>query len=333
MNILVIGGAGYIGSHMVQRLLDTGYRVVILDNLSSGHIDALAGGEFVHGDLANRALLDAVFSTHRFDCVFHFACHSLVGDSIRDPALYYSNNLSSTINLLQAMSRHKARHLVLASSAAIFGESCAMFIDERHPIQPTNPYGRSIWMIEQMLADFDGAYGIKSTALRYFNVAGVHPSGKLGERHTPETHLIPRLLQAVTGRLSRIEIYGRDYGTPDGTPVRDYIHVMDICEANLLAMRRLLSGGKTGAYNIGSSQGASVLEVVAAVERITGKRLTIHQGVRRLGDPSRVVANAELARTDLAWRCRYSLNTIIEDAWRWEKGEQEMLDYYTAARV
>ena len=190
MNILVIGGAGYIGSHMVQRLLDTGYRVVTLDNLSNGHADALVGGEFVHGDLANRALLDAVFSTHRFDCVFHFACHSQAGDSLRDPALYYSNNLGCTINLLHAMCRHKVRHLIFSSNAAIFGEPCGSSINERHPKQPNNPYGRASWMIEQMLTDFDSAYGLKSVALRYFNVAGVHPSGKLGERHMPETHLI-----------------------------------------------------------------------------------------------------------------------------------------------
>jgi UDP-glucose 4-epimerase len=320
MKILVAGGAGYIGSHMVKLLLDSDCDVVTFDNLCNGHADAVLGCEFVEGDVADSNLLDKVFATHQFDGVMHFASFIQVGESVRKPDIYYENNLSNTINLLNAMCRHDVKHLVFSSTAAIFGEPIRVPIDETHPKSPLNPYGRSKWMVEQLLKDYDLAYGLKSVCLRYFNAAGAHPSGLLGERHEPETHLIPLLLQVASGKRPHIEIFGRDYDTPDGTAIRDYIHIVDLCEAHLLAIRKLTSGGTSAQYNLGNGNGFSVLEVVNAIEHVTGKKLTIKDAPRRAGDPARLVADATLARQELNWQPQYaSLETIIEHAWQWEK--------------
>ena len=320
MRILVVGGAGYIGSHMVKMLLDAGHDVVTLDNLSNGYRDAVLGGEFVEGDIADRELLDELFAAQDFDGVMHFASFIQVGESVQLPGKYYENNLSNTINLLNAMVAHGVKRFIFSSTAAIFGEPAYVPIDEQHTRNPINPYGKSKWMVEQILADFDHAYGLKSVCLRYFNAAGADPSGLLGERHQPETHLIPLVLQAASGRRPSVSVFGRDYATPDGTCIRDYIHIVDLCQAHLLALQRLTAGADSAAYNLGNGNGFSVQEVIAAVERVTGKAVTVVNAPRRAGDPARLVADATLARYELGWQPMYAdLDTIVEHAWAWER--------------
>ncbi len=323
--ILVAGGAGYIGSHMVATLAESGYQVLTLDNLCSGHRDAVIAGEFIAGDLADVPLLDNVFVRHRFDCVMHFSAHLDVGESVRDPSKYYRNNVANTQKLLDAMIKHGVRAFIFSSSAAIFGEPRYVPIDELHPQVPVNPYGRSKWMVEQMLEDYDRAYGLKSVALRYFNAAGADPKGRLGERHDPETHLIPLLLQVASGKRERITVFGSDYDTPDGTCIRDYVHVNDLCEAHRLALHWLLGGGQSRRYNLGNGDGYSVLQVIDAVKKVTGKSVNFAYGERREGDPTRLVADPTSAQTELRWQPRYpDLETIIEHAWRWESSRTQV---------
>ncbi|MEW6611882.1 MAG: UDP-glucose 4-epimerase GalE [Pseudomonadota bacterium] len=318
-DILVVGGAGYIGSHMVKMLLQAGHQVTTLDNFSAGYQDAVLGGELVAGDLADRELLDHLFRDRRFDGVMHFASYIQVGESVLDPGKYYRNNFTNTLNLLDAMVQHGVRAFIFSSTAAIFGEPRYIPIDEQHPKAPINPYGRSKWMVEQALADYDRAYGLKSVALRYFNAAGADPDGQLGERHDPETHLIPLVLQAASGRRPHITVYGRDYDTPDGTCIRDYIHVLDLCQAHLLALEQLWAGGESAAYNLGNGQGFSVQEVIDTARRVTGREIPVLDGERRAGDPARLVADSRRAQEILGWQPRYAdLATIIEHAWRWE---------------
>jgi UDP-glucose 4-epimerase len=318
--ILVVGGAGYIGSHMVKMLLGRGYGVTTLDNLSTGHRDAVLGGEFVLGDLADRALLDKLFSERGIDGVMHFASFIQVGESVQNPARYYENNVVNTLNLLDAMVAHDVKRFIFSSSAAVYGEPIRVPIDEAHPKNPINPYGRSKWMVEQMLADYDRAYGLKSVSLRYFNAAGADPEGRLGERHQPETHLIPLVLQAASGRRESVQVYGRDYDTPDGTCIRDYVHVTDLCEAHLLALDRLLQGGASAAFNLGNGNGFSVQQVIDTACEATGKAIPVKDAPRREGDPARLVADATLARKALGWNPRYDeLETIVRHAWQWEK--------------
>lgn len=320
MKVLVVGGAGYIGSHMVRMLIDRGHQPVVFDNLSTGYRDAVPGDALVEGDLAEAADLDAMFRAHRFDGVMHFASFIQVGESVREPAKYYRNNIANTLNLLDAMRRHGANHFIFSSTAAIFGEPDYVPIDERHPRRPINPYGFSKFAIEQVLADYDRAYGLRSTCLRYFNAAGADPEGRLGERHEPETHLIPLVLQAASGRRSHIDVFGQDYDTPDGTCVRDYIHVVDLCDAHLLALDRLRGGAPSTAYNLGNGNGFSVKEVIQTSERVAGIAIATHYAGRRAGDPARLVADARLARADLGWRPNYdSLETIVRHAWAWER--------------
>lgn len=319
MNILVVGGAGYIGSHMVKLLLGAGHRVTTFDSLVGGYRDAVTGGEFVQGDLADAAALDAAFAACRPDAVMHFASFIEVGESVRQPGKYYANNLANTLNLLQAMVAHGVRHFIFSSTAAIFGEPHYVPIDEAHPSTPVNPYGRSKWMVEQMLQDYDTAHGLKSCCLRYFNAAGADPEGQLGERHAPETHLIPLVLQAASGRRSHIQVYGRDYDTPDGTCIRDYIHVQDLCAAHLLALQWLVQGQASGAFNLGNGAGYSVQQVIDAAERVTGQRVPVVDAPRRAGDPARLVADARQAREVLGWQPRYAaLEDMIRHAWQWE---------------
>ena len=318
-HILVVGGAGYIGSHMVWLLGQRGIQVTTLDNLSGGHRDAVLHGELVVGDMADRALLDRVLSSRRFDAVMHFASYIQVGESVTDPAKYYQNNVANTIGLLNAMRDHGVAKFVFSSTAAVFGEPQYSPIDERHPQQPINPYGRTKWMVEQALADYDRAYGLKSVSLRYFNAAGAHPQGLLGERHEPETHLVPLVLQAAAGRRPHVTVFGRDYDTPDGTCVRDYIHVMDLAEAHWNALDYLARGGSTSAFNLGNGDGYSVQQVVETAMAVTGRPVAVHEGPRRAGDPARLVADAALARNVLGWKPRYAdLATIVGHAWQWE---------------
>lgn len=317
--ILVVGGAGYIGSHMVKMLLGLGYGVTTLDNLSTGYRDAVLGGEFVLGDLADRALLDRLFGERKIDGVMHFASFIQVGESVQNPAKYYENNVVNTLNLLDTMVAHNVKRFIFSSSAAVYGEPIRMPIDEAHPKNPINPYGRTKWMVEQILEDYDRAYGLKSVSLRYFNAAGADPEGQLGERHEPETHLIPLILRAASGRAPDIKVFGHDYDTPDGTCIRDYVHIVDLCEAHLIAVERLMQGAPSTAYNLGNGNGFSVAEVIAATERVTGRKIVVTEALRREGDPPRLVADASLARAELGWQPQYDrLDTIIEHAWAWE---------------
>ena len=317
---LVVGGAGYIGSHMVKTLLQAGHEVVTLDDLSTGYGDAVLGGELVIGSLADELLLDSVFESNHFDAVLHFASFIQVGESVAQPAKYYTNNVSNTLNLLNAMVRHKVRNFVFSSTAAIFGEPSYVPIDEKHAVAPINPYGTSKAMVEQILRDYDRAYGLKSICLRYFNACGADPEGELGERHQPETHLIPLALQTVAGRRQALTLFGRDYDTPDGTCIRDYVHIVDLCQAHLLALDHLRISDTSAAFNLGNGEGFSVAEVIAAVERVTGSKVAIVEGARREGDPARLVADATLARNTLGWKPQYAeLDTLIAHAWAWEQ--------------
>jgi len=319
MKILVVGGAGYIGSHMVVRLLEEGSSVTTFDNLSGGYRDAVLGGDFIEGDLENVNLLDKVFSENNFDAVMHFASFIEVGESILSPAKYYQNNVTNTQNLLDAMVKHGVLNFIFSSTAAIFGEPQYVPIDELHSMNPINPYGRTKLIVEQMLADYDHAYGLKSVALRYFNAAGADPQTRIGERHLPESHLIPLVLQSASGRRETISIFGQDYDTPDGTCIRDYIHICDLCEAHLLAIKALQSSHESAAYNLGNGNGFSVKEVIDTAKQVTGRDIPIEIAERRVGDPARLVADASLARKKLNWNPAFSsLETIIRHAWLWE---------------
>lgn len=320
--ILVTGGAGYIGSHMVKLLCSLGYAVVTLDNLSNGHRDAVSGGEFVEGDLADSSLLDSLFASGKFDGVMHFASFIQVGESTTDPAAYYRNNFCNTQNLIDAMVAHGVKSLVFSSSAAIFGEPEYSPIDERHAKKPVSPYGRTKLMVEQMLADYDSAYGLKSVCLRYFNAAGADPEGLLGERHTPETHLVPLALQAATGRRGAVTVFGDDYDTSDGTCVRDYIHVADLCDVHHLAMQKLWADKMSDAFNLGNGKGFTVREVLAAAARVSGREIKVIRGARRPGDPAVLVADATRAKKELGWLPKYpQLDEIVNHAWQWENNK------------
>jgi UDP-glucose 4-epimerase len=320
LRVLVVGGSGYIGSHMVKRLGQLGCAVTTLDNLSSGHRDAVLSGDFVHGDLADQALLAKVLQPGRFDAVMHFASFIQVGESVQQPAKYYANNVTNTLHLLDAMRAGDVQHFIFSSTAATFGEPQYTPIDERHPQAPINPYGRSKLMIEQVLEDYDRAYGLKSVCLRYFNAAGADPDGQLGERHEPETHLIPLVLQAASGRRADIAVFGRDYDTPDGTCIRDYIHINDLCEAHWLALQSLMQGVGSQRYNLGNGSGFSVQEVIDTARRVTGRSIAVREAPRREGDPARLVADATLARQQLGWVPQFpDLETIVAHAWAWEQ--------------
>lgn len=319
MHVLVVGGAGYIGSHMVKLLCQRGFEVTVLDNLSAGHRDAVKGGRFVLGDLGDQDLLDTLFRTSHFHGVLHFASYIQVGESVREPAKYYLNNVFKTQYLLDTMIAHRVKHFIFSSTAAIFGEPLRIPIDEDHPKNPINPYGRSKWMVEQILSDYEIAYGLKAICLRYFNAAGADPDGELGERHEPETHLIPLVLQAAAGRRSHITVFGTDYDTPDGTCIRDYVHVSDLCEAHLLALQRLWGGADSTAFNLGNGNGFSVREVIKTSQVVTGREIPVIYDERRSGDPARLVADCGRARTELGWNPRYTdLRDIVAHAWRWE---------------
>lgn len=319
MRVLVVGGAGYIGSHMVKMLLDSGHDVVTLDNLSSGHRDAVLGGVFVEGDLADVDCLDKVFTEHKPDAVMHFASFIQVGESVRKPDIYYRNNVTNTLNLLDTMLKFDVKKFIFSSTAAVFGEPDYVPVDEAHPNRPLNPYGRSKLMIEQVLADYAKAFHLRSVCLRYFNAAGADPEGRLGERHDPETHLIPLILQAASGRRENVQIFGRDYETPDGTCIRDYIHIVDLCSAHLAALEYLAKGGESDRFNLGNGAGFSVQEVLDAVQKVSGKTVKVIDGPRREGDPARLVADSKRARSILNWKPEYTdLETIVLHAWQWE---------------
>lgn len=318
--VLVVGGAGYIGSHMVKMLLEHGHSVVTLDNLSTGFREAVSGGEFVQGDLGDPVLLDRLLPEHQFDAVMHFAAFIQVGESVQNPAKYYQNNVANTLTLLDAMVRHGVQQFIFSSTAAIFGEPQYVPVDEDHPKAPINPYGLSKWMVEQILSDFDRAYGLRSVCLRYFNAAGADPDGEVGPRYEGITNLIPVVLKAAAGKRANITVFGRDYDTPDGTGVRDYIHVTDLCQAHLLALNHLQGGGASEVFNLGNGRGFSVQQVIDAARAITGREIPVSDGPRRAGDPASLVADAAKARRMLGWAPEYTdLSTIVRHAWNWEQ--------------
>jgi len=319
MKILVVGGAGYIGSHMVKLLLSKNHNVITLDNLSSGHRDAVLGGTFIHGDIADTVLLENLFLKHQFDTVMHFASFIQVGESINNPSIYYKNNVSNTLNLLDTMVRHKVLSFIFSSTAAIFGEPQATLINEGHTTQPMNPYGRSKLMVEEALKDYDTAYGLKSVCLRYFNAAGADIETELGERHDPETHLIPLILQAASGKRDAITIFGNDYPTVDGTCIRDYIHIQDLCTAHLLAINYLKDNATSHAFNLGNGKGFSVQEVIDVCLGVTNRAIKVIHSEPRAGDPAILVADSRLAKEKLGWEPKYNdLKSIVRHAWAWE---------------
>jgi len=325
MKILVVGGAGYIGSHMVKMLVNSDHDVIILDNLSTGFRELAKYGELVVGDLADESLLEDLFSKYQFDGVMHFAAASLVGESMVNPAKYYRNNVSNTINLLDAMVKYDVKSFVFSSSAAVYGEPNSDSIDEEHAKDPINPYGSTKLMIERILSDYASAYGLNSISLRYFNACGADPEGELGECHDPETHLIPLILKAASGRRESITVFGRDYATDDGTCVRDYVHINDLCTAHALAFDKLIGLNDCGAlsYNLGNSSGFSVQQVIDVVQTVVSKdgySVTVVDGERRAGDPAALVANAAKAKSALGWQPEYDdLGATVSHAWAWEK--------------
>src|SRR5579885_2681464 len=300
-SILVVGGAGYIGSHMVLSLKRAGYHPVVLDNLSKGHRDAVIDAELIVGDMADARLLDEIFSRYQFLAVMHFASFIEVGESVKFPARYYQNNVAATLNLLDIMIKNGVKHFIFSSTAAVYGEPKSAAITETHSLAPINPYGRSKWMVEEMIKDFAVSDGLNYAILRYFNAAGADPEGRLCERHEPESHLIPIVLQAAAGKRQGVTIYGDRYPTADGTCVRDYIHIVDLCHAHLLALRALTEGKKSMIYNLGTGHGYSVLQVVDVARRVTGKDIKAAMGEPRAGDSAVLVADAALAKQELNW--------------------------------
>lgn len=319
MAYLIVGGAGYIGSQMTLSMMEAGYEVIVLDDLSKGYRDAVKSPHFIQGSIADTALLDKIFTENQIDAVMHFGAFIQVGESVKEPSKYYLNNFTHTQNLLDVMIRHNCKKFIFSSTAAIYGEPHYVPIDLNHPKNPINPYGRSKWMVEQILEDYDIAYGLKSISLRYFNVAGADPLCRLGPRHQPVTHLIPLVLRAASGRNPDIKVYGRDYDTPDGTCIRDYIHVVDLCQAHLLALKHLDAVAQSAQFNLGNGNGFSVQEVIDTVIKVTGKPIHITEAPRRLGDPARLVADSSAAIRELGWKPQYpDLTHIIEHAWAWE---------------
>ena len=320
MRVLVTGGAGYIGSHMVKLLVESGAQVTVVDDLSTGHADAVRGRDFVQGDVADLPFTKKLLQEKGIEAVVHFAASSLVGESMADPLKYYRRNVGGTAALVQAMRDAGVARIVFSSTAAVYGDPVRTPIDEAHPTQPVNPYGASKLAVERMLSDCSAAYGIGAVVLRYFNAAGADPSGELGERHDPETHLIPLVLQAASGRRASISVFGSDWPTRDGTCVRDYIHVNDLCDAHLRALDWLANGGRYEAFNLGNGDGATVLEVIEAARRVTGKPIRIDQAARRAGDPATLVADAAKARRVLGWQpARGDIEGIVRDAWNFEQ--------------
>jgi UDP-glucose-4-epimerase GalE len=316
--VLVAGGAGFVGSHVCKALAAAGFRPVAYDDLSTGHADAVRWGPLERGDLRDSARLAAVLQQHHPVAALHFAARIEAGASMRDPAEFYAVNLGGTLGLLQALRAASVDLCVFSSTAAVYGEPGTALLGEDHPLLPINPYGATKLAAERMLADFAQAYGSRFVALRYFNAAGADPDGELGERHEPETHLIPLVLQAAAGLRPQVAVYGSDYPTPDGTCIRDYVHVSDLAEAHVLALRRLLQGGASVALNLGTGRGWSVRQVIAAARAVTGRAFTVVEDGRRAGDPPQLVADPARARRELDWQARRpAIAEQIADAWRW----------------
>ncbi len=320
MAILVCGGAGYIGSHINKQLHKEGYETVVFDNLVYGHREAVKWGEFVQGDLANPEDLEAVFTKYDIEAVFHFAAFAYVGESVTEPEKYYYNNVANTLNLLSVMRKHGCKKIVFSSTCATYGEPECVPITEDMPQKPINPYGRTKLMMEQILEDYRNAYGMEYVILRYFNAAGADPEGDIGESHTPETHIIPLVLDAASGKREDIKVFGTDYDTPDGSCVRDYIHVTDLATAHLLALHHLEDGKGSDCFNLGNAIGTSVLDIVNSVQKVTGRTFKVVMSDRRPGDPAKLVGSSEKVKKILGWKPLYGdIDMIISHAWQWHE--------------
>jgi UDP-glucose 4-epimerase len=318
--ILVIGGAGYIGSHMLKVLRESNEPHLVFDNFETGHRQALQGSRFVEGDLRKPADIRAAIEANGVHTVMHFGAYIMVGESVQKPAEYYENNFVGVMNLLQAMRDCGVLQLVFSSTAAVFGEPQYVPIDEDHPKDPTSPYGDTKLAVERLLAAYDRAYGLRSVCLRYFNAAGADPEGVLGEDHDPETHLIPATILAAMGKTPGLKLFGTDYDTPDGTCVRDYVHVMDLAQAHLMALRHLNAGGESRQYNLGNGKGFSVREVIDTVAAVMGRDVPQELAPRRAGDPATLIASSDRIRTDWGWSPKYpELATIVAHAWAWRE--------------
>ena len=307
---------------MAQHLAAEGHEVVVLDSLATGHRGAVKWGPLVQADLLDKASLASVFKSSRFDAVMHFAAKSLVGESVADPYSYYANNVSGTLNLLSTMREHGVGRIVFSSTAAVFGEPLSAVIDENHPKDPINPYGASKLMAERLLSDAAAAYGLRSVSLRYFNAAGALPQHGIGEAHVCETHLIPNVLRAALGKSPALKVFGSEYGTPDGTCVRDYVHVQDLARAHALALEYMDQSPGAHSFNLGNGQGFSVLDVIQTAEKVAGMKVPYELAAPRAGDPARLVASAKRARSELGWQPTWTeLGPIMESAWRWHKDQ------------
>jgi UDP-glucose 4-epimerase len=325
MSVLVVGGAGYIGSHTVDRLIEKGYSVVVVDNLVNGHRVAVhPQASFYKGDIRDKEFLAAVFDKESIDTVIHFAAFSLVGESMEEPLKYFDNNIGGMITLLEVMNQFDVKRIVFSSTAATYGSPKKVPIEETDPQVPINPYGESKLTMEKMIRWADEAYGIHFVALRYFNVAGAKADGSIGEDHHPETHLIPVVLQVAVGKRPKLTIFGDDYQTPDGTNVRDYVHVVDLADAHILAAEYLKNGGKSDCFNLGSATGFSNKQILEAAREATGKEIPAEIGPRRLGDPDTLIAASDKARKILNWKPQYdNINEIIRTAWRWHENHPD----------
>lgn len=322
MKILVCGGAGYIGSHMVKLLNSQGHDIVTFDNLSSGHRSSVKWGECIEGDLLNPLDIESVFETHSIDIVMHFSAKSIVPESMQNPSLYYNNNVVGTLNLLDTMVKHDVKKFIFSSTAATYGPPETSAISETHPTVPINPYGHSKLMVEQILQRYFDAYGLSSVTFRYFNAAGADPEGDIGEMHDPETHLIPNILKSLLQDSAPLKVFGDDYDTQDGTCVRDYVHVNDLCSAHLLGATYLANNTGAHLFNLGSGNGFSVLEVIKAAEAATGKSISYSIEDRRAGDPDTLIADSSKARSVLEWQPVFeNINEIVGTAWKWHSNQ------------
>ena len=318
--ILVCGGAGYIGSHINKQLYLEGYDTIVFDNLIYGHREAVKWGELIVGDLSNISDIETVFNTHTIDAVFHFAAYAYVGESVQKPEKYYYNNVVNTLNLLKVMREHGCKKIIFSSICATYGEPDHVPITEDMPQNPINPYGMTKLTVERIFKDYANAYGLQFAVLRYFNAAGADPEGEIGESHNPETHVIPMILDAASGKRESFKVFGTDYDTPDGSCIRDYIHVTDLADAHVLALHYLENGGESDFFNLGNTIGTSVLEVVESAKRVTGKEFKVELVPRRPGDPAKLVGSSEKAHHVLGWKPKYGdIDTIVAHAWKWHE--------------